>query len=104
MKTCLFFILSFRGVKKQQPIKKIKKIKNTELVEKTEENDLKTIVLEPARSKAHVVLVKKNKSQRVATGFLTESCRVTPGFFFSCFFFNPARFQPLVDPSGRVGF
>jgi hypothetical protein len=54
MKTCLFFILSFRGVKKKQPIKKIKKIKNTELVEKTEENDLKTIVLDPARSKARV--------------------------------------------------
>jgi hypothetical protein len=69
MKTCLFFILSFRGVKKQQPIKKIKKIKNTELVEKTEENDLKTIVLEPARSKAHVVLVKKTKVNGLQPGF-----------------------------------
>jgi hypothetical protein len=27
--------------------------------------------------------------------------RVTPGFSFPCFFFNPARFQPLV---GRAGF
>jgi hypothetical protein len=39
-----------------------------------------------------VVLVKRNKSQRVATRFLTKSCRVTPGFFFPYFFFNPARF------------
>jgi hypothetical protein len=40
----------------------------------------------------------KNKSQRVAIG----SCRVTPGFSFPCFFFNPARFQSRVDPPGRV--
>jgi hypothetical protein len=52
-----------------------------------------------------VILVKK-KSQRVATG----SCRVnrvTPGFSFPYFFFNPARFQPRVgriDPPGRVRF
>ena len=37
-----------------------------------------------------IVLVKKN--QQVATG----SCRVTPGFSFPYFFFNPARFQPRV--------
>jgi len=47
-----------------------------------------------------IVLVKeKNKSQRVATGFLTGSYWVTPGFFF-----NLARFQPQVDPPGRTGF
>jgi hypothetical protein len=45
------------------------------------------------------VLVKKNKNQRVATGFLTGSCRVTLGFDFLCFFLNPARLQPRV---GRV--
>jgi hypothetical protein len=67
------------------------------------------LFLDPARFKAQVltglpgsiffflnqndvVLVKRNKSQRVATRFLTKSCRVTPGFFFSYFFFNPARF------------
>jgi hypothetical protein len=44
-----------------------------------------------------IVLVKKN--QRVATGFLTGSCRVTPGFSFPYFFFNPAWFQTRV---GRV--
>jgi hypothetical protein len=32
---------------------------------------------------------KKNKSQRVATGFLTGSCWVTPGFSLPYFFFNP---------------
>jgi hypothetical protein len=42
-----------------------------------------------------VILVKKHKSQRVATGFLTGSCRINPpGFFFLYFFFNSARFQP----------
>jgi len=52
----------------------------------------------------------KKKSQRVVTGFLTGSCRVnrvTPGFSFPYFFFNPARFQPRVgriDPSSRVRF
>jgi hypothetical protein len=49
-----------------------------------------------------IVLLKK-KSQRVATGF----CRVNPlgrsGHDFSYFFFNPARFQPRVDPPGRAG-
>jgi hypothetical protein len=35
--------------------------------------------------------------------------QITPGFFFPCFFFNPARFQPriarsLVNPPGRAGF
>jgi hypothetical protein len=53
-----------------------------------------------------VVFVKKNKnknkSQRVATGFLTGFCRVsrvTPGHGLCNFFINPARFQPRV---GRV--
>jgi len=121
MKTCLFFILSFRGVKKQQPIKKIKKIKNTELVEKTEENDLKTIVLEPARSKArvpgfnwvtrspgsiffkknqnHVVLVKKQKS----TGCNQIFDRVLPGhtgFFLLLFFFQPNPVSASGRPAG----
>jgi hypothetical protein len=27
-----------------------------------------------------------------------------PDFFFSCFFFNPARFQPRVDLSGWAEF
>jgi hypothetical protein len=56
----------------------------------------------------NVILVKKkNKNQRVATWFFTGSCRVsrvTPGFFFPYFFFNPARFQSRVDPPGRVEF
>jgi hypothetical protein len=30
--------------------------------------------------------------------------RVTPGFFFLYFFFNPARFRPRVNPPGRTGF
>ena len=50
-----------------------------------------------------IVLVKKNKNQRVATGFLIG----LPGhsqFFFSLFFLNPARFQTRVDPSSRDGF
>jgi len=52
---------------------------------------------------------KKNKSQRVATGFLTGFCRVNwvtestgrvvPGHDFFYFFFNSARFQPRI---GRV--
>jgi hypothetical protein len=51
------------------------------------------LFLDPARfNQNDVVLVKRNKSQRVATRFLTKSCRVTPGFFFSYFFFNPAQF------------
>jgi hypothetical protein len=45
---------------------------------------------------------KKNKSQPVATRFLTESCRVTPSYSFPYFFFNLARFQPRVDPPGRA--
>jgi len=43
-----------------------------------------------------MVLIKK-KYQRVVIKFLTGSCQDTPGFFFLCFFFNPARFQPQVD-------
>ena len=50
-----------------------------------------------------VVLEKKNKKTKV-NGFTTGSWsglagsthRVTPGFSFSRFFFNPARFQPRV--------
>ena len=44
-----------------------------------------------------VILVKKKKSQRVATGFFTRFCRVTPGHDFSYFFFNPAWFQSRVS-------
>jgi len=33
---------------------------------------------------------------------LIGSCRVMPGFSFPYFYFNPARFQPLVDPPGWV--
>jgi hypothetical protein len=47
-----------------------------------------------------VVLIKKQKS----TGRNRVFNRVTPGFFFSCFFFNPARFQLWIDPLGRTGF
>jgi hypothetical protein len=51
-----------------------------------------------------VVLEKKKQNSTMATGFLTGSCRVNwpgqpvhTGFFsFSCFFFNPTRFQPRV--------
>jgi hypothetical protein len=44
-----------------------------------------------------VVLVKKKKSQQVATEFLTGFCRVNPsGHDFSYFFINPARFQPRI--------
>jgi hypothetical protein len=41
-----------------------------------------------------IILVKGNKSQRVATEFLAGSCRVnqvnrvTPGFFLPYFFYN----------------
>ena len=41
----------------------------------------------------------KKKSQRVITGFLIGSCRVTPVFSFLYFFFTLAPFQPRV---GRV--
>jgi len=40
-----------------------------------------------------VILVYKKK----VNGFATGSCRVTPGFSFSRFFFNPARFQPQIN-------
>jgi hypothetical protein len=52
------------------------------------------------KSKRRCFSIKK--SQQGATSFLTGSCRVTSGFSFPCFFFNPARFQLRIDPSGRV--
>jgi hypothetical protein len=71
-----------------------------------------------------LVFFKKSKRRRFSkkkkvNGFVIGSCRVnlrrvsrvTPGFSFPCFFFNPARFQPRVgrvlDPvigPGRPGF
>jgi hypothetical protein len=55
---------------------------------------------------------KKNKSQQVCNRVLLGQLgcwvsRVTPGFSFPYFFFNPARFQPRlvrsqVDSPGRV--
>jgi len=50
---------------------------------------------------------KKNKSQRVCNrvaGSTHWVSRATPGFSFPRFFFNPARFQPRVNPLGRAGF
>ena len=60
-----------------------------------------------------VVLVKKkNKNQRVATGFLIGSCRVNlviSGFSFPYFFStrpgsSPGLTGSRVNPSGRTGF
>jgi hypothetical protein len=67
----------------------------------------------------YVVLVKKQKKIKV-NGFVTGSwsgftgstrrvSQVTPDFFFPCFFFNPARFQPWIDrvldqPAKRIRF
>jgi hypothetical protein len=54
------------------------------------------------KSKRRRFSKKKNKSQRVATGFLTGSCqvnRVTPGFSFPYFFLQPG---PIPAP-GRPG-
>jgi hypothetical protein len=45
-----------------------------------------------------VVLLKKQKSTGLQPD-LERVSRVTPGFSFSRFFFNPAQFQPRV---GRV--
>jgi hypothetical protein len=58
------------------------------------------------------VILVKNKKKTKVNGFATESyrvsrvagstrqiSRVTSGFLFPCFFFNPAWFQPRV---GRV--
>ena len=56
------------------------------------------------------VLVKKtkiNKSQSVCGRVLTGSyrvSRVTLGFSFFYFFFNPTRFQSRVDPTAGPGF
>jgi hypothetical protein len=44
----LFIFYSIRGVKKTSQSRKSKKIKNTELIEKTEENDFKIIVFKPS--------------------------------------------------------
>jgi hypothetical protein len=35
---------------------------------------------------------------------LTGYCRVTLGFSFPNFFFNPARFHPQINLSGNAGF
>jgi hypothetical protein len=59
-----------------------------------------------------VVLVKKTKVNRLPPGLVGSTYRVnwvTSSFFFSYFFFNPARFQPQVsrvqvDPLGWAGF
>jgi hypothetical protein len=52
-----------------------------------------------------VVLVKKKKQKSTgATGFFIGFLSGHTGFSFLYFFFNPARFQPRVDPSGRVRF
>ena len=79
-----------------------------------------TIVLRPARSKAQVpgfdrvsFFFFKSKRCRFSkkkkiNGFATGSCQVNPpdqpSFSLPCFFFNPAQFQPRVDPPGRAGF
>jgi hypothetical protein len=46
----------------------------------------------------------KKKNQRVFNRVLLgqPGRRVTTGFSFPYFFFNPAWFQPRVNPSGRV--
>jgi hypothetical protein len=50
------------------------------------------------KNQNNFILEKKNKSQRVATGFLTGSYRVNR-IFPSSIFFNSARFQPRI---GRI--
>jgi hypothetical protein len=54
-----------------------------------------------------VVLVKKTKVNRLPPGLAGSTYRVnwvTSSFFFSYFFFNPARFQPQVSRLGWAGF
>ena len=45
-----------------------------------------------------LIFFKKNQNDVVLIK------RVTPGFSFSYFFFNPARFQPRIDPTSWAGF
>ena len=58
-----------------------------------------------------VVLVKKKKTKVNGLQSGQSGCRVNPygqpghtGFFIPLFFFNPAQFQPRINPLGRPGF
>jgi hypothetical protein len=49
---------------------------------------------------------RRRFSKKKVNGLQPDFCRVsrvTPGFFFSYFFFNPARFQPRIYSSGWAG-
>jgi len=57
--------------------------------------------LKKKKSKRHRFSKKKTKKIKV-NGFAIRSAGSTPGFSFPRFFFNPTRFQPRVNPPGRV--